>query len=311
MENVGAQMGKLLQQKGWNQKVQAISQKVIKDPDIAAFLQENVSEITPQIIQRDLSQLLEYLHFKNDYQAGKETLMPGYYPELLFSNHQIEIVYRPTQKSKQEQAQKKLAQRVKAISLPKAIKNASLQDYFTSTPERIDALTAAMSFVRDYSQDPGIFHQGLYLQGDFGVGKTYLLAAIANDLAKKGFASTIVHLPTFILDLKGLIGSKSKSITQAINEVKKAPILMLDDIGADTLSAWSRDEIIGVILQYRMQEELPTFFSSNYKMDELENNYLAVNNRQEFEPVKAKRIMERIRFLAKEVTVLGPNLRNP
>ena len=86
---------------------------------------------------------------------------------------------------------------------------------------------------------------------------------------------------------------------------------MIDDIGADTLSAWSRDEIIGVILQYRMQEELPTFFSSNYKMDELENNYLAVNNRQEFEPVKAKRIMERIRFLAREVTVLGPNLRNP
>lgn len=54
---------------------------------------------------------------------------------------------------------------------------------------------------------------------------------------------------------------------------------MIDDIGADSLSSWLRDDVLGVILQYRMQEELPTFFSSNLSLTQLEQQYLTVNNR--------------------------------
>lgn len=35
---------------------------------------------------------------------------------------------------------------------------------------------------------------------------------------------------------------------------------MIDDIGADSMSSWVRDEVLGVILEYRMQQQLPTFF---------------------------------------------------
>ncbi len=86
---------------------------------------------------------------------------------------------------------------------------------------------------------------------------------------------------------------------------------MIDDIGADSLSSWLRDDVLGVILQYRMQEELPTFFSSNLSLEQLEQQYLTVNNRGEAEPLKAKRIMERIKFLADEYHVVGKNRRNP
>ena len=86
---------------------------------------------------------------------------------------------------------------------------------------------------------------------------------------------------------------------------------MLDDIGADSLSSWIRDDVLGVILQYRMQEELPTFFSSNLSFEQLENEYLAINNRGEAEPLKALRIMERIKFLADEYHIVGKNRRNP
>ena len=57
-----------------------------------------------------------------------------------------------------------------------------------------------------------------------------------------------------------------------------------------------------------MQEELPTFFSSNFTMAELEA-HLAVDTQGNQEPLKAKRIMERIHFLAREVPVSGRNLR--
>ena len=59
-----------------------------------------------------------------------------------------------------------------------------------------------------------------------------------------------------------------------------------------------------------MQEELPTFFSSNLSLKQLEEEYLTVNSRGEAEPLKAKRIMERIRFLADDYHVVGRNRRN-
>ena len=97
---------------------------------------------------------------------------------------------------------------------------------------------------------------------------------------------------------------------EKVDALKKDPVLMMDDIGADQLSSWFRDDVLGVILQYRMQEELPTFFSSNIALDDLEEFYLTQNTRGELEPLKAKRIMERIRFLVDEVVINGENRRN-
>lgn len=98
-------------------------------------------------------------------------------------------------------------------------------------------------------------------------------------------------------------------VAEKLDAVKRSPILMIDDIGADAMSSWIRDEVFGVILQYGMQEQLPTFFSSNFTMDELEQ-HLSVTQRGDEEPLKAKRIMERIRYLTKEIEMTGRNRRN-
>ena len=41
--------------------------------------------------------------------------------------------------------------------------------------------------------------------------------------------------------------------------IKQIPLLLIDDIGAEKLTDWARDEILGSILQYRMDFKLPTF----------------------------------------------------
>ena len=64
-----------------------------------------------------------------------------------------------------------------------------------------------------------------------------------------------------------------------------------------------------MILQTRMQNELPTLFSSNLTMKEYEE-HITFNNKGEANPLKAKRIMERIRFLSDEISVSGINRRN-
>jgi hypothetical protein len=85
---------------------------------------------------------------------------------------------------------------------------------------------------------------------------------------------------------------------------------MLDDIGAEYATSWIRDDVLGVILQYRMQNELPTLFSSNFDMKRLENEHFRFNQHNDDEQLKAKRIMERVRFLADEIEVTGKNRRN-
>jgi len=83
---------------------------------------------------------------------------------------------------------------------------------------------------------------------------------------------------------------------------------MLDDIGAETMTSWARDEVLGPILQHRMADQLPTFFTSNFDFDQLED-HLTFSQKGGKEEVKAARIMERIKNLANPYTLKGENRR--
>ena len=77
-------------------------------------------------------------------------------------------------------------------------------------------------------------------------------------------------MPEYIRSLKN--GFKDGSYEQRLARIREAGILMLDDIGAEEVTPWVRDEIIGPLLHYRMVQELPTFFSSNLSFEELEHH---------------------------------------
>ena len=85
------------------------------------------------------------------------------------------------------------------------------------------------------------------------------------------------------------------------------PLLCIDDIGAEKLTDWARDEILGSILQHRMDNKLPTFFTSNLNLKELESHLQITNSSADI--VKARRIMERIKYLSDEVILIGANRR--
>ena len=90
--------------------------------------------------------------------------------------------------------------------------------------------------------------------------------------------------------------------------MKTVELLLIDDIGAETMTEWSRDEVLGTILQYRMQEGLTTFFTSNLNINELEQHFSTSS--KGIEKVKAKRIIERIKFLTTQMTMISENRRN-
>lgn len=171
------------------------------------------------------------------------------------------------------------------------------------TTDRSEAFGLIQKFLVDYKK---YNHQrGLYLTGDFGVGKTYLLAGLANSVAAMSKQVVFLHVPTFISELGSHF--KDNSLQKEIDRVTESDLLILDDIGAETLSQWSRDDVLGVILQARMDNVLPTFFSSNLSMDDLEEHFK--ETKSSVDAVKAARLMQRVRFLAREVVVDGKNRR--
>lgn len=188
------------------------------------------------------------------------------------------------------------------FDVSKDIKNASLKDIYTDDKGRVPIIKYFNDFIKDYSNGKEV--KGLYLTGSFGSGKTYLISSLLNELAKRNVKSTIVYYPEFLRELKS---SFKDDYEEKYNAAKKSPILFIDDIGAENCSSWSRDEILGSILQYRMEEHLITFFTSNLSLEELENHLSTTTSG--VEKVKARRVVERIKQLTITMELVSKNRR--
>ena len=191
---------------------------------------------------------------------------------------------------------------VTSMDVPREIREAKIKDIYTDDKQREKVIKWILNYIKEYKK--GNFGKGLYLHGNFGCGKTYLVAALFNELAKKGAKPVVIYYPEFLRKLKENFSDDYKNM---FNKVKNAELLLIDDIGAETTTCWNRDEVLGTILQYRMQEKLPTFFTSNLTIEELEK-HLASNDIEG--KVKARRIIERIKYLSCEITLVSVNRRS-
>lgn len=200
----------------------------------------------------------------------------------------------------------KYTKNITSIDIPREIKNAKMKDIYTDDKNRVEVIKWLTNYIKEYRS--GKHNKGLFLHGNFGCGKTYLIAAMFNELAKSNVKSVIVYWPEYLRTLKGSFQSNSNDeFNNKFNEVKYAKVLLIDDLGAETTTSWSRDEILGTILQYRMQEELPTFITSNLNIKELEDHLSIAGNKSE--KVKAVRIVERVKQLTIDMEMISKNNR--
>ena len=82
-------------------------------------------------------------------------------------------------------------------------------------------------------------------------------------------------VPDLLDELRASFGSKSEtSEFDLLDIARTVPVLILDDLGAHNYTDWSRNRIYS-ILNYRMNEQLPTIITTNLHASEIET-YLGV-----------------------------------
>ena len=190
------------------------------------------------------------------------------------------------------------------LGISNEIKNASMSEIDINDKKRVELIKWLKKFYDEYPNSK----KGLYLHGSFGSGKTYLVAALLNELAKKNYKTVIKYYPEMLSRLKSTFDNTEESYNEVFDKIKTCDILLIDDIGAETVTNWSRDEILGTILQYRMEHELSTFLTSNLTIEELETHLSLVKNNMD--KVKARRIIERIKQLTTDIELISVNRRN-
>lgn len=218
----------------------------------------------------------------------------------------ITFSYKACRYKQKDIEKNKYKENLNLFDMPTVLKDARIKDIYTDDSSRTEAIKYILHFLENYKKED---LKGLYLHGNFGTGKTYLIAALFNELAKNGEKSAIIYFPEFLRSLKASFQKSEDDVTfsDKYEYIKRIPFLLIDDIGAENVTAWGRDEILGTLLQYRVNENLPTFFTSNLNMEELENNLAITKDKSD--KVKARRIIERIKLLTTDVEIIGKNRR--
>ncbi len=229
----------------------------------------------------------------------------GYVYSPVVENNSILFSYKPCKYQQKEIENNSYKTNINLFNVPETLQNAQIKDIYTDDKSRIEVIKYIMDYIQTYNDNK---KKGLYLTGNFGSGKTYLIAALFNELAKKNINSAIIYFPEFLRTLKASFNeTEDGTYSDKFNYIKKAPLLLIDDIGAENLSTWARDEILGTLLQYRMEANLSTFFTSNLSLEELEIHLSMTGNK--VEKVKARRIIERINYLTEEMKLIGIDRR--
>lgn len=208
--------------------------------------------------------------------------------------------YKPCKYKNELINRNKYLENIKYFNTPIELKKASINEIYKTDKKRFKVINWLLDFLDSYIENP---HQkGLYLHGNFGCGKSYLISAILNELAKKNIKSAIIFWPEFLRQ------AFYDDFNEKFDYIKNVEVLLIDDIGAEKVTEWNRDEILCPLLQYRMDNHLTTFFTSNLTLDELKQ--LLSISKSGVDEVKAGRIIARIEQLTEDLEMISKNLRS-
>ncbi len=137
---------------------------------------------------------------------------------------------------------------------------------------------AALAAASAYAAGPGGW---LVFTGPSGSGKTHLAAAIANALIDAGQPALFMVVPDLLDHLRASYDADEDDLgyDELFDQVRNAPLLLLDDIDAVAGTAWAKEKLFQVV-NHRYNASLPTVFTTTTPPDRLDER-LATRLRDE------------------------------
>ena len=276
--------------------------KIIKqDPEMRKFLADRADIITKEMTIKGLNVIREYMRRRNENGP--------YIPRLRIygNNFNIDNVPNPQYVEKEKRAYWKSL--LKLDGLSKENRMADINDY-ELTADRIGVYNEVLEIIENF--DLNKKQRGLWVQGGLGIGKTYLMSAMAKELNKKGAGVTMVELGEFIETYKSNFRNNEDKQQKVMDNLVFVDVLIIDDIGAEHTTEWAIEQIIYPIINKRYKEERLTFFTSNLtKVDYAKRLISPANQKKNDKDTRetAKRALTRLDALTKEIQTGGKNRR--
>ena len=135
---------------------------------------------------------------------------------------------------------------------------------FKPTQETQSAFDACVAFCDNFTEDS----KGLRLTGNYGCGKTHLTASIIHRLAERGIGGVFVVVPELLRAIRRGYNQQNDDSDRLVKLTEEAPLLVLDDLGAEKPSDWVREQLY-VIINRRYENMLPTIVTTNCTTQEL------------------------------------------
>ena len=133
-------------------------------------------------------------------------------------------------------------------------------------PEQKTNLAYARDCAVKFAEDPTDW---LLYTGRYGTGKTHLAAAIANRALERGIDLIFQPVPDLLDQLRMSYGNVSETYEDRFEKYRTVPLLVLDDLGAQSPTAWAEEKLYQII-NYRYVNKLPTVITSNVNMRDVD-----------------------------------------
>lgn len=130
--------------------------------------------------------------------------------------------------------------------------------------EKAENLKRAFAVARDFADHP---RDWMVFSGTYGCGKTHLAAAIANEITRQGEPALFVVVPDLLDHLRATFNPHSNtSYDKRFEEIRKAPLLVLDDLGTESATPWAEEKLYQ-LFNYRYNARLATVITMAKDVD--------------------------------------------
>jgi DNA replication protein DnaC len=110
----------------------------------------------------------------------------------------------------------------------------------------------------------------LVLVGASGSGKTHIAAAIANRCIERGTPALFVVVPDLLDHLRAAYRPNAEvGYDQLFEQVRNAPVLILDDLGTQSATPWAQEKLFQII-NHRYNARLPTVITTNIALSKFD-----------------------------------------